>query len=78
MDFTAQQLRDMRSNIFATYDSIERVIESASDTISVMIAVNTTLELLAQQVEAAEAEAADARSAFDLKAEEAERNGGGE
>jgi len=71
MSLTAQALRDMKSNIFATYDSIEEVIERSGDSMAVMIAVNTTLELLAQSLESQE-------SSYDLRAEEAERNGGGE
>jgi len=71
MSLTAKALRDMKSNIFATYDSIEQLVERSGDSISVMIAVNTTLELLAQSLESQE-------SSYDLRAEEAERNGGGE
>jgi hypothetical protein len=69
----ADLVRNLKSNIFATRETIEQVVEDSSDTISVMIAVNTTLELVAQMLEE------DAGlSATELRAKEAEEHGGGE
>jgi hypothetical protein len=73
MRLTAEVLRGMKCNIFATRDDIEEVIDGSSDTLSVMIALNTVLETLAKL-----AETDSQVTATELRAELAEREGGGE
>jgi hypothetical protein len=52
---TPEQVRAKKNNIFATYDSIDAVIEWAEESgqavIAVGIASNTTLELIAKEME---------------------------
>jgi hypothetical protein len=52
---TPEQLRSRKNDIFATYDDIDQVIDWATESgqavIAVSIAVNTTLELLAKEIE---------------------------
>lgn len=68
----AALIRSNKSNIWATYDSIQDVIEVSSDSASVMIAVNTTLELIAQLVER------DGSTSYDEQEREAHEKGGDE
>ena len=54
MKLTAKSLRNMKSDLWATYDSVADVLEVNQDagaSVAVMIAVNTVLEQLALECE---------------------------
>jgi hypothetical protein len=52
---TPEQIRAHQNHIFATYATIDEVLEWAADAgqsiVAVGIAVNTTLELIAKEIE---------------------------
>jgi hypothetical protein len=54
---TPEQVRTKKNNIFATYNTIDEVIEWAAPNdgsiipIAISVAVNTTLELIAKEME---------------------------
>jgi hypothetical protein len=51
---TPEQIRAKKNNIFATYDSVADIVTWAKDDIVVIavgVAVNTTLEMIAKEME---------------------------
>jgi hypothetical protein len=67
----ADEIRDMKSNLFVTHDTIEAVLDRSGDTLSVMLAVNTTLELVARHLEL------NVDSAYAEQERQAHEKGGG-
>ena len=66
----ADAIRDMKTDLFVTLDSIEAVVDRSADVLSVMIAVNTTLELVAKIVEGT------AETSYDIREQIAHEDGG--
>lgn len=68
----ADEIRNMKNNVFYTANSIDEVIDASSDSLSVMIAVNTTLELVAKHFDK------QTDTSYDLREQEAHDKGGNE